>query len=186
MRREYQERFPRYRLQRKPLLISDPIMHHGTCVTHVPWCMSGSLSHGGGENVLGIPSTCATRNFNNLTRGPWSSYIKKFVVFTSNIFLYNLHHQVRILTFDSVTRLPFSSSIAMPLNSSLEIHKWHNEAGTKWLSFYRQHFQMPFLHKQVSILTEISLSLFLSPTYNKPSFLWTLLQGKCKLWKIDS
>ena len=26
--------------QRKPL-VSDPGMHHGTCVTHVPWCMSG-------------------------------------------------------------------------------------------------------------------------------------------------
>ena len=24
-------------------------MHHGTCVTHVPWCMSGSLTRGGGE-----------------------------------------------------------------------------------------------------------------------------------------
>ena len=23
--------------------VSDPDMHHGTCVTHVPWCMSGSL-----------------------------------------------------------------------------------------------------------------------------------------------
>ena len=22
--------------------VSDPDMHHGTCVTHVPWCMSGS------------------------------------------------------------------------------------------------------------------------------------------------
>ena len=29
--------------QRKPL-VSDPGMHHGTCVTHVPWCMSGSLT----------------------------------------------------------------------------------------------------------------------------------------------
>ena len=35
--------FPRHRLQRKPL-VSDPGMHHGTCVTHVPWCMSGSLT----------------------------------------------------------------------------------------------------------------------------------------------
>ena len=24
--------------------VSDPVMHHGTCVTHVPWCMSGSLT----------------------------------------------------------------------------------------------------------------------------------------------
>ena len=31
----------------KPL-VSDPGMHHGT---HVPWCMSGSLTRGGGENV---------------------------------------------------------------------------------------------------------------------------------------
>ena len=47
MRRECRERFPLHRFQRK-LLVSDPDMHHGTCVTHVPWCMSGSLNRGGG------------------------------------------------------------------------------------------------------------------------------------------
>ena len=62
--------FPRHRLQRKPL-VSYPGMHHGTCVAHVPWCMSGSLTHGGGENVPGIPGACATHNLTNLTRGPW-------------------------------------------------------------------------------------------------------------------
>ena len=41
--------------------VSDHGMHHGTCVTHVPWCMSGSLTHGGGENVPGIPGAM----------GPW-------------------------------------------------------------------------------------------------------------------
>ena len=50
--------FPTRRLQRKPL-VSDPGMHHGTCETHVPWCMSGSLTCCGGENVPGIPSACA-------------------------------------------------------------------------------------------------------------------------------
>ena len=50
--------FPRRRLQKKPL-VSDPGMHHGTCVTHVPWCMSGSLTRGGRENVPGIPGACA-------------------------------------------------------------------------------------------------------------------------------
>ena len=45
-------------------------MHHGTCVTHVPWCMSGSLTLGGGENVPGIPGACATPNFAFLARGP--------------------------------------------------------------------------------------------------------------------
>ena len=58
------ERFPRHRLQRKPLFSDPPPppppppppMHHGMC-------MSGSLTHGGGENVPGIPGACATRNF---------------------------------------------------------------------------------------------------------------------------
>ena len=50
--------FPRRWIQRK-LLVSDHGMHHGTCVTHVPWCMSGSLTCGDGENVPGIPGACA-------------------------------------------------------------------------------------------------------------------------------
>ena len=50
--------FPRRRFQRK-LLVSDPGMHHSTCVTHVLWCMSGSLTCGDGENVPGIPGACA-------------------------------------------------------------------------------------------------------------------------------
>ena len=53
----------------------DPDMHHGTCVTHVPWCMPGSLTSGflwsrWRGNVPGIPSACATRNFTYLARGP--------------------------------------------------------------------------------------------------------------------
>ena len=70
MRRECRERFPRHRLQSKPL-VSDSGMHHGMCMTHVPWCMSGSLAHGGGENVPSIPGACATHNFTYLVRGPW-------------------------------------------------------------------------------------------------------------------
>ena len=50
MRREWRERFLRHRHQTKPL-VSDPGMHHGTCVTHVSWCMSGYLTRGSGENV---------------------------------------------------------------------------------------------------------------------------------------
>ena len=41
MRRECRERFPHQRRQRK-LLVNDPCMHHGTCVTHVPWYLLGS------------------------------------------------------------------------------------------------------------------------------------------------
>ena len=56
-------------ISKKPL-VNDSGMHHGTCVMHVPWCMSGSLACGGGENVPGIPGACATRNFTYLVRGP--------------------------------------------------------------------------------------------------------------------
>ena len=52
MRRECLERFPRHRLQRKPL-VSDP-------------GMSGSLTGGGGENVPSFPSACATCDFTYL------------------------------------------------------------------------------------------------------------------------
>ena len=62
--------FSRHRLHRRPL-VSDPGMHHDTCVTHVPWCMSGSLTRGGRENVPGIPGACATRNLTYLARGPF-------------------------------------------------------------------------------------------------------------------
>ena len=58
IRWECRERFPTRRLQRKSI-VSDPGMHHGTCVTHVPWCISGSLTCGGGGNVPGIPGACA-------------------------------------------------------------------------------------------------------------------------------
>ena len=69
MRRECRERFTRSRLQ-STSLFSDPGMHHGMCVTHVSWCMSGSPIHGGGENVPGIPDACATRDLTYLARGP--------------------------------------------------------------------------------------------------------------------
>ena len=29
-----------------PLRVSDPDIHHGMCVMHMPWCMSGSLTSG--------------------------------------------------------------------------------------------------------------------------------------------
>ena len=73
MRRECRERFPCNRLQRKSL-VSDPGMHHSSCVTHVPWCMSGSLTRGSGKNAPGISGACTTRNFTYLARGPCMWY----------------------------------------------------------------------------------------------------------------
>ena len=51
-------------------LVSDPDMHHDTCVTHVPWCMSGSLTRGGREDVPGITDAWSTSDFTYPARGP--------------------------------------------------------------------------------------------------------------------
>ena len=67
----------RHRLQRK-LLVSDPGMHHGTCLTHVPRCMSGSLIRGGGENINGIPGGCATGNFTHLAEAHCEGWVIPF------------------------------------------------------------------------------------------------------------
>ena len=55
--------FPATNFKRKPLanfkrkpLASDPGMPHGTCVTHIPWYMSGSLTRGGVETVPAFPA----------------------------------------------------------------------------------------------------------------------------------
>ena len=74
--RECWKRFSRQRLQRK-WLASEPGMHHGSCVTHVPWCKSGSLTRGRGENVSGISDACATHNFAYLVRGPYIKTLTK-------------------------------------------------------------------------------------------------------------
>ena len=49
-------------------------MHYGTCVTQVPWCMSGSLTRGGGGYIPSIPGACTTRNFTYLARSPWAQW----------------------------------------------------------------------------------------------------------------
>ena len=50
------------------------------------WCISGSLTHGGGENVPGISSACKTRNFAYLVKGPQDdkgNWLRKFAPHTA-------------------------------------------------------------------------------------------------------
>ena len=89
------ERFPRQWIQRKPL-VSDPDIQHGTWITHMPWCTSGSLTRGGGENVAGISGACTTRNFTYLAKGPCSvrskgSLLNEFAFLKLQILFKTLH-----------------------------------------------------------------------------------------------
>ena len=46
--------------------VSDPDMHHGTCVTHVPWCMPGSLTSVFLWSRWRGKRSCHTRRMRNL------------------------------------------------------------------------------------------------------------------------
>ena len=103
MRRECRERFPHHRLQRNTL-VSDPVMHRGTCLTHVSWCMSGSLTRDGGENVPGNPGVCTTRSFTYLARGPFTH---TFHVITSCSLVLNIFLQLYIVFYtNSICNMP--------------------------------------------------------------------------------
>ena len=58
-----------------PPRVSDPDIHHGTCVTHVTWCMPGSLISGLlWRRWRGKRYRHFWRNFAYLSRGPcWTS-----------------------------------------------------------------------------------------------------------------
>ena len=109
IRQECRECFLRQQLQRKPL-ISHPGMHHGTCVTHVPWCISGSLTCG--ESVPDIRNACATRNFTYLERGPLDIFCVlpdtfaivsyKGCLSSNRGFIYAIQTQCRISLFATV------------------------------------------------------------------------------------
>ena len=61
--------FSRHRLLRKPP-VSDPDMHHGTYITQVPWCMSGTPNRGGGEK---FPAHAQPANLRIWQEAHWAS-----------------------------------------------------------------------------------------------------------------
>ena len=121
MGQEYRERFPRHRFQRKPL-VSDPDMHHGTCVKLVPWWMSGSLTRGGGENVPSILGACATRNFTYLVRSQLlQTWSRLFLIFIPNITL--LNEELYLLP-TTVTGIPTPSRSHKNVDILIIFHLW--------------------------------------------------------------
>ena len=63
----------------------------------VPWCMSGSLTRSGGENVPGIPDASATHNFTYLARGPRWHFCLSLSLY-SYVYIY-IHTQTNSWTY---------------------------------------------------------------------------------------
>ena len=59
----------------QPPRVSDPDMHHGTCVMHVPWCILGSITSGFLWSWWRGKHSRSMRNaqFTYLVRGPWQN-----------------------------------------------------------------------------------------------------------------
>ena len=55
--------------------VTDPVMHHGTCVTHVPSCMPGSLTSGFLWSRCRWKHARRMRNFTYLVRGPCMIFV---------------------------------------------------------------------------------------------------------------
>ena len=137
MRRECRERFPRHWLQRKPL-VSDPGMHHSTCVMHVPWSMSGSLTHGGRKNVPGVPGAYLILNFTYLIRSPW--HIEEMFKLQSFLTKHSLTKTSYMVCVskrnDAETSNPWLSWIHH-VNKNGKTHTWHGTNGKQNGSFFR-------------------------------------------------
>ena len=79
--------------------VSDPNMHHRTCVTHVPF----PLKSAAGENVPDIPGV--THNFTYLVRGPWRDlYCKGTMVSPPSFYLMNPHNSKGCLNLETAPR----------------------------------------------------------------------------------
>ena len=95
-----------------PPWVSDPDMQHGTCMTHVPWCMPGSLTNSflwsrWRGKILGILGACAIRNFTYLARGPWA-HLEQYheLVPRSPAGVWNVYHNCNFKRSSHMTNEP--------------------------------------------------------------------------------
>ena len=82
-----------------PPRVNNSDMHHGTWVTHVPWCMSGSLTCGFlWSRWRGTRSrhsgACSTHNFTYLVRGPRSP-VKSLACYWCSVAIMTILEDIR-------------------------------------------------------------------------------------------
>ena len=124
MRRECQKLFS------TPPRVSDPDIHHGKCVTHVPRCMPGSLTSGfllsRWREKRSRHGACATRNFAYLVRGPFTQVILTWQV---KGFVLLIYYSTNIPEEGGFWKLSQSLSLHVRFgaaNHLLISRAWHN------------------------------------------------------------
>ena len=199
MGRGCRERFSRHRIQRKTL-VNHPGMHHGTCVTHVPWGMSGSLTCGCRVNVPGIAGVCATRNFTYLVRGPLvglspvrhQAIVRKMLAYcwldhwylVKIVFVFKDFHQIKRIW---KCRLPNGGHLPRPQCVKWHLHTNKHGIGSLWASWQIRKiagcacagnagtFSRPSRVRNPTCMTYVSWCM---PGSLKRCFLWSRWRGQ--------
>ena len=129
-----------------PPRVSDPDMHHGTCVTYVPWCMSVSLTTGflwsrWRGNRPRAPGACATHNFAYLSRGPWRMPLQELAADRTRKVKERYYLDYDTLDISKPHReicaIPLNFKSSIKLSSNTKIHgipttKWNTFNGISW------------------------------------------------------
>ena len=88
------------------------------CVTHVPWCMSGPLTRGGGENVRGIPGACAPTilriwqeaHCETFRQAEFGEYEVYFVLSSDHLCIYQIWLACRAIISDMTSQITEDST----------------------------------------------------------------------------
>ena len=130
-----------------PPPLSDPDMHHGTCVTHVPWCMPGSITSGflwsrrRGKTFPAFPAQRATRNYTYLVRGPWANPDPAISDWCLGLFLLSY---IGVQTYGPWFR---TDRLHSTISGTIEPCKWHayrRPLGIRVVSFPAQWYFIDF------------------------------------------
>ena len=136
-------------------------MHHGTWVTHAPWCMSGSLTRDDGENVPGIPDACATHNVMYLIRGPWWAFYTQSLATVFIIFVFPSPHPLPCGRGDGNTKIIIKTptSDCGPLHISISYFDFTNSPWvTLWSTDLRPGFSEQAQWHQLSVAGKLWIS----------------------------
>ena len=132
--RECRERFPSHLLQRKP-----PVNDHGMCVTHVPWCMSGSLNPRRSQGKRSWHSR-------HMCNPQFNVFAKRPIAGTIILVLYIQVKSLQLIWFHLQLRLDHmagdhdSSHAIATVGHPLLLHHWcpiWSADGLQWFDEYR-------------------------------------------------
>ena len=96
-------------------------MHYGTCVTHVPWCMSGSLTRSGRENVRSIPGDMRIPQFYVSGKKPMrTNTLNTWFIYTNFLYTQPDITCLHLPTWEGVVVSSYNNHVGAEVNITCE------------------------------------------------------------------